>query len=531
MKNKPYSYYDVPNINSFKELIDFCAENYGSKIAFRFRKRKAEFQITYTQFKSDIEAMGTYLYSIGMKNKNIALLSENCYEWIVSYFAIVNGNNVVVPIDKDLDIESIKNQIEKSDCELVIHSDSYFEEAQHSGKNCLNLKDFSVFIHNGRSLIEKGYNDFILCEIDTTKTCEIVFTSGTTSEPKGVMLSQKNFISDMLMSSKNLLLHGGLVTILPFYHTYGFMVGVVAELLRGHFVYINDSLRRLMNDIQYAKPVHLICVPLMVEVIYKRIISNIAADGKEKQFNLLVKLSNNLLKIGIDMRRRLFSNILNKLGGNLELIVSGGSPLEEKYLKFFHDIGINISNGYGITECSPVVASIRNKHYLPGSVGLVNPGIEIRIVDGEIQLKGDNIFREYYKDKKATELAFDSGWFKTGDLGYLDKNGFLFITGRKKNLIILSNGKNISPEELETKLAYTINEIDEVLVYAENNKIIAEIYIEKSDEKIRENVNRKLADFNNTMPYFKQIAKVRFRDEAFSKTSTMKIKRTLPEDK
>ncbi len=523
MKNEKYPYYSVPEVSNMKKLLDFCAETYKDEKAFWYKKRKQEINKSYIDVRNDVNALGTYLDSLEVKNSHIAILGENSYEWIISYFAIVNGGNVVVPIDKELDAETIDGLLKKADVSLLIHSDSYSEEAEKCNVKTLNMKDFAECLSVGKAQIENGNTDYLTREIDREKMCAIVFTSGTTAEPKGVMLNHRSLIRDAIRSAQNLYAPEGTVSVLPLYHTFGWMSCVLDQMILGHEVYIIGSLKRVMSDIQYAQPRHISVVPMLIGAMYNEIWNNAQKSGKEKKLKTAIKFSNSLLKIGIDIRRKLFKEVYDAFGGNLEMIISGGSAIDEKYIKGFCDFGIKLTNGYGITECSPIVATIRNKHYAPGSVGCVHPGTECRIVDGEIQLKGETLFLGYYKDEKATKEAFDGDWFKTGDLGYLDKDGLLYITGRKKNLIILSNGKNVSPEELEAKITEKIPSVKEILVYADNDKITAEIYSEGLDKNKKEAVNGQILSLNRELPQYKQITKVKFRDTEFPKTSTKKI--------
>lgn len=264
---------------------------------------------------------------------------------------------------------------------------------------------------------------------------------------------------------------------------------------------------------------------MLLKAMYNGIWENARNTGNEKKLKNTIKVSNILRKFGIDIRRKLFKQVYDAFGGRLEMIISGGALIDEKYIYGFEELGIKITNGYGITECSPIVATMRDRHFSPLSVGAIHPGVDCRIKDGEVQVKGDILFLGYYKDEAATKEAFDDDWFKTGDLGYIDKVGLLYITGRKKNLIILSNGKNVSPEELEAKICEKIPGIQEILVYAENDKITAEIYSDDFDETEKESVKGQILSLNRELPQYKQIAKVKFRDTEFPKTSTKKIKR------
>ena len=499
--------------------------NIRIKQLFGSEKKNEEISISYTQLNNDINAFGTYLFSTGYKNANIAILGENSYEWIVSYFAVVNGNNVVVPIDKEATKDDVRFQLEKSDTSLLIYSNAYKDIAEFCGIKSICMNDFADIVHKGENLIEKGDKDFIETVIDKNKMCTIVFTSGTTAQPKGVMLNHKNLVADLVSSSRNLCLPGDTVIILPIHHTYGFMASVLCPMLKGYSGYINSSMKRAFDDIKYAKPKYVAVVPMIIEALYDKIWSSVKKQGKERFMKNLLRISNWLLQIGVDIRRVVFKTVLDAFGGNIEMLITGGSSIDAKYVEKFRNMGINITSGYGITECSPIVATMRNEHYEPESVGTINPDVNCRIKDGEIQVKGDIVFNGYYKDMKSTAEAFDGDWFKTGDLGRIDKDGFLYITGRKKNLIILSNGKNVSPEELENVIKDAITEVREVLVYEENNSIVAEMFCTDEVENVQAIVKSKIDVLNKNLPSYKQISIVKHRNTEFPKTSTKKIKR------
>lgn len=525
MKNKKYPYYSVGEPADLKDLISYCTETYDDKTAFWYKKKGQEIKVSFNQLQSDINALGTYLYSKGYTDTHIAVLGENSYEWIVSYFAIVNGGNVVVPIDKEANSEDVRFQLEKSDASLLIHSDMYSDIAEYCNLESINMKFFDYFLREGKKLLESGENRFINTTIDREKLCAIVFTSGTTAEPKGVMLNHKNLVEDLIVSSKNLCLPGDTVAVLPFYHTYGFMASILCPMLKGYSVFINASLKKAFNDIKYAQPRYIAVVPMVVHTIYEKIWSGIRNQKKENQFKRIIKLSNILLKFKIDVRKKVFREIYETFGGNLEMIITGGAITDEKYIRFFYGIGIKVTNGYGITECSPIVATMRNEHYKPESVGTVNPEIDVRIIDGEIHVKGRNVFMGYYKNVKVTEEVFDGAWFKTGDLGRIDDEGFLYISGRRNNLIILSSGKKIIPEELENLISGSVPEVKEVLVYAENNVITAEIVLDMESDEKKDVIREKIKELNKKLPLYKEISSVKFRENEFPKTTTKKIKR------
>ena len=529
MSNKKYPYNDIPVTKDLKEMVDFCAKTYGDDTAFWYLKGEEEIRHSFNDIKDDVYAMGTYLHSIGLKNTHISLLGENSYEWIVCYLAVICGGNVIVPVDKEQTPEDVEYVVKKSEATAVIHSKLYADKTDLLTVEKISLENFADYIAKGKELLANGERSFADHEVDREVMAAIVFTSGTTSRPKGAMLTHKGLMTDAITSLMNLSIPKGTVLMLPLYHTFGFMAGVACQMLVGFPVFINSSLKKLLSDIKYAAPGHVSVVPMVLKVMYNKIWDNIRKQGKEKLVKTMIKVSNGLLKVGIDMRRVFFKQILDAFGGNLEMIISGGSALDEKYVAGFRDLGITVTSGYGITECSPIVATMRTKHYSPASVGAVHPGVECRIKDGEIQVKGDIVFLGYYKDEEATKAAFDGEWFRTGDLGYLDDDGLLYITGREKNLIILSNGKNVSPEELEALLCDNIDEIDEVVVSGENDQIVAEIFPAVGEEddanSVKSGIKTKINELNRKLPTFKKIGDVKFRDEEFPKTTTKKIKR------
>ncbi len=525
MKNKKYPYNDVPQISDIKAFVEYCEAEYSDRIAFRWLEKKIEKTKTYKEFREDVEALATYFISRGYERTHIAVIGENSYEWIVTYFATVNSNNVIVPLDKESSIDELKYLVEKSDTAVIVHSDDYLEEAVASGcANLINMKDLGSVINEGKALVSKGDNSYKNTKIDENVLCTLVYTSGTTSEPKGVMLSHLNIIFDTVATSKSVLIPDSALVMLPIHHTYGFVASLTIPMLVGASIFINSSMRNLMSDINYAKPKYIACVPMVAEAFYKKVQENLKNTGKDGFIKNLVGISNALCKCGIDVRRKLFKKIIDAFGGNLEILVIGGAPVNEKCVIGFHDFGINVLCGYGITECSPIVSTMRNEHYEPKSMGVVHPGVEVRIKDGEVQVKGNIVFSGYYKNELATKEAFDGEWFKTGDLGALEDD-MLYINGRIKNLIILPNGKNVSPEELEQKIADYISELNEIVVFEKDGMITAEIYCAEADETKKKEVEAKVFENNKNLPTYKQIGKVIFRDTEFPKTTTKKIKR------
>lgn len=525
MKNKKYPFYNTPDLKNMQDLISYCFFTYGDKTAFSFLKKNVEINKSYKTFFEDVAALCCYFIQSGFKRTHIALLGENSYEWIVSYFAVVNSNNVVVPLDKEMSVAELSSIVKKSDSVVLIHSEDYEDEASAlEGIQLINMNCFDE-INNRFKTDDCSVSSFYdRIDIENDEMCTIVYTSGTTSEPKGVMLSHKNIVSDTIATSKSVKVLDPSLLTLPLHHTYGFVASVTIPMLIGSSIFINSSTRNLLRDIEFCKPEYIAVVPMMAEFIYKQIWENAKSSGKEKLLKTLINISDALFKVGIDIRRKIFSSVIDNLGGQLRIIVIGGAPIDPECVKGFYSFGIKALGGYGITECSPVVSTVRNNHYCPESVGTVHPGVNARIVNGEIQVKGDTVFLGYYKNPVETEMAFDEEWFKTGDIGKI-KDGFLYVTGRIKNLIILSNGKNVSPEEMEYKLKSNIPEIKEIVVYDNDGALVAEIFSGDSDDESMKQTERSVFEYNKNLPVYKQISKVIFRDTEFPKTSSKKIKR------
>lgn len=510
----------IPEMRSLNEVVSFVAKAYSDKIAFRYNVEGGVEEITYTQFKSDVDALGTYLHSVGLKDVHIALVGENSYAWIVSYYAIVCGGNVIVPVDKELKAPDICELIARSDSIAFMHSDKFSDAAEMTEDiRCFNLNDFDKFVAQGNELIANGEKSFTECEIDNEKLCTIIYTSGTTGKPKGVMLCQKGLAVDAYTACEFADLLGSNLTALPLHHSFAFTACVIAAMIQGVTVFINTSLKELFKDFSIAKPYHFLAVPMMIEAIYKKINKAIDKSGKRKLINIVIKLNKVLLKMGIDIRHILFKQIRESFGGNLQLLVTGGAVANPAVIQGLIDLGFIVLNGYGISECSPIVSVNATYDWKVGTIGKVLKGCEVKIIDDEICVRGDIVMLGYYKDEEATVAAFNGEWFKTGDLGYFDDDGFLYINGRKKNLIILKNGKNVSPEELEVLIS-NIENVLEVVVYGEDDLIAAEIFAED-----KTGIEEGVAKINETLPKYKKINRIKFRDTEFEKTTTKKIKR------
>lgn len=526
MKNKPYPLYDYPLIHDLKDLTNQRAIDEPDAVAFSWISKKTLVSKSCKEFNSDINALGTYLFSEGYQNTHIAIIGENSYEWVLSYFSVVNGGNIAVPLDKEISSETAELLLKKSDCSVVICSDTYkdiFDSLELS--RLIVMSEIQNMIDIGNSLIDGGNHDFTDYKIDLEKMCSIVFTSGTTGNSKGVMLCQKGITAVINNSCPNFRPDGGTLQLLPLHHMFGLVVSLMMVFNYRQPIFINSSLKNIKSDFQSAKPQTIFVVPLHMETFYKQIWETAKKQGKTKTLKAAMKISNFLLRFHIDLRKKLFASVRNAFGGNLVYVGCGGAGIDPFYIKEFRTFGVEILTAYGITECSPGIASNRNFHHRDGSVGLPVVNCEVKIADdGEIMFKGDNVFLGYYKDPEATKKSFRDGWYLTGDLGKLDKDGFLFVTGRKKNLIIRSNGENISPEEIEA--VFLKNEaVEEVVVYEENAAIVAEIFPSENWINNNEYFDALLKKVNSDLPLYKQVNKIKLRSSEFEKNSSKKILR------
>ncbi|MCL2425142.1 MAG: AMP-binding protein [Oscillospiraceae bacterium] len=533
------------NIKTIPALIEYVTNHYGEQPAVINKDKQNLETMSFNKLKIDSSCVASLLIQKKIQGKPIAIVGNLCYEWLISYFGIVSSGNIAVPIDKELsetDIEKLMRQVDV--CALFIDS-SLSEKAVYFKRVFKEIETFISYgeldgYENVQSCLDKIdiVNDVI---VHPEQTAMLVFTSGTTGYNKAVPLSHRN-ICDNLCCCIHLLegysFNPGDCTIpvLPPHHMFEVTTGLLGPLYYGGALCFGGGVTQIANSIKFFKPIALIVVPMIVEVVYKRISIEISKKGKEKQFKLAVKFSNFLRKFKIDLRRSIFKDIHDKFGGNLQVMICGGSFLESDLIKKYDDIGISILNGYGITECSPVVACNMKENRKLGSVGVIAPSpyCHVKIVEGEIWVKGSIVMSGYYNDADATEQSFEDGWFKTGDLGYLDDDGFLFITGRKKNLIILSDGNNISPEELEVLLE-NIPLIKSVFVCGKEHKNTVVITacinpdFEYANERgitdIQQNIEGEIARVNESLPPHKKIQKVEIYENEFEKTPLGKVKR------
>ena len=537
-KVKYKKYGNIPDMNTVKEIVLRGAKLGQDKKQYVFKNLEGNTQTkTFNEVFYDATGLGQHLYTLGMRGKKVAILSDNSYYWIAAFYAIVTGKITAIPLDPKLPKEDLTDLMVRSGCNAIIYTEDFAPAIEMMKENpevvlteYLKIEDFNEIVRMGHNELDGGAENYLDDTVTGDDLGFIVYTSGTTGKSKGVMLSQKNVASNAIATCRAMT-GGQTVAFLPFNHTLSWASALFASPLLSEWGYLCDSLRNLQKDMVEYHPQHITAVPLAVETIYKRIWFTAKKEGKEEKLKTGLKISKFLMKFGIDIRRKLFKEVIDNLGGNLEMIICGGAFLDPKYENGLFDLGIQVINGYGTTECSPIITCNRLSNFKFGSAGYALECNDVMIKDpddegvGEVYAKGTNVMQGYYNDPEATAEAFDGDWYKTGDYGYMDEDGFLYLRGRKKNLIVLSNGKNVSPEELEDKLM-SIDYIKEVVVYEENGAITAEFFLDTvtypdAESRIKGDVRA----LNKTMPAFKQISKIKTRDKEFPKTTTLKIKR------
>lgn len=558
--SKNYALNKVTKVNSIREMLELAVKEAGEKNAFEYRDENQNdkiVKVTYKEFNNDTEELGTALASIGMADKHIAMIGENSYKWLTVYLTVLKSTGVFIPIDRELPCKDIINVLKHSDSEVLFYSEKYEKWINEIKENVPNIKFFiglnrkehdgnilsyDIFKENGKNVLNQGSKIYTDLKDDENKLKLLVYTSGTTGQPKGVMLTEHNLISVVYYGLQVADIGEKCLSVLPYHHTYEAVAGILVELHHHSCICINDSLKNVLKNLQLFKPDFIYVVPAFTEVFYKNIWNMAQKSGKDKALKKLIPISNGLRAAGIDLRQKLFKSIHDAFGGNLKEIICGGAPIRPEIGKFFNDIGITLLNGYGITECSPLVSVNRVKFNDSYTVGVVLPCCEIKLEnvnsdgDGEICVKGDIVMQGYYKDAEKTDRVLKNGWFNTEDYGSINKKGQLVINGRKKNLIVLDNGKNIYPEEIENYIL-SIPYVQEVVVKAKKNKngqevsLLAEVFLneekvnEMKAENIKEILKKDIFEACKELPAYKRITEIEIRKTEFEKTTTNKIKR------
>ncbi len=560
--------YQPEEVLDFKHLLKRTVKLYGNKVAFIYKKNPEAknpvyIQKTYCDFQSDINGLGTRLLDLGLENKRVAIIAPNRYEWCVSYLAITTANIVVVPLDKSLPENEIESLILRSEVEAIIFDSKYLDILEKiREKNISNLKhyicmDFSTSTENilsyfqlvqeGKNLISSGDKRLNNIIIDKNKMTSMLFTSGTTSISKAVMLSQSNICSNInqIRSIVNIKPENVFLSFLPLHHTFECSCTFLTGITCGITIAFCDGLKHVTQNLKEYKITGFVCVPLMLEAMYKKIMKGIEKSGKTKLINFMVPITNFLAKCGINVKRKVYKEILDQLGGHLDLIIYGAAPMSKEVIKGLTSFGLRLDQGYGLTETSPVLCGETDRLKKPGSCGVPLKGVDLKIINpdengiGEIIASGPNIMLGYYNNEEATNEALQDGYFHTGDLGYLDKDGCIFVTGRKKSVIVLKNGKNIFPEELET-LINKLPFVEESIVYGKptkdgdldlcakivyNEQLLKEFFPEAKKENYYDIILKEVKQINKTMPAYKYIRQIMVTEEPLIKTTTQKVKR------
>ncbi len=566
-KNK---YYEETHYKTVKEIFKRSIGKYKDNIYILERPNhdhKAKFEeFTYERFGNDAINLGTGLMKyLNLSNERIIIIGENTYYWYVSYFSILCGVGIAVPVDKELPNNEIENVIKRSHAAAVIYSKKKKDAIDKIKDNLPMVKYFIEMnsdegvqgrdvgiehvIAEGKKLTDAGNTEYMDVEIDPEEFKFLIFTSGTTSQAKGVMLCHRNLAENVNAVSKYVKIYerDRFFSVLPLHHTYESSIGALLPFANGSSVAICGGLRYIVPDMQEAKPTAMLAVPLLVESLYKKINQSIEKSGKAGLVNSMLHLTNALKSVGIDIKRKVFKEIYDNLGGNMRIIVSAAAPIDKKIGKWVQDIGIEFLQGYGLTETAPIAALTPECDPRVGSVGLPVNCAQIKIHnpnengEGEIWIKSQTLMLGYYEDEEATKEVVHDGWFNSGDIGYQDKDGYVYVTGRSKNVIVTQNGKNIYPEEIELLLS-KIPEIQECMVYGKevegekeliiSVKVIPNMEeIEKlhgkdlSEEEIHKIIWNKIKEVNKGLTSYKAIKNLEIKHDEFAKTTTMKIKR------
>lgn len=554
--NKNYPLNEVKKVDSVKDLMRQATEEAGDKIAFMYKEGKNNIEVTYTKFQEDTIALGTAITELGLNDKHIACIGDNSYKWLTTYLTVLKSDGVFVPVDKELPVEDIINILKSSDSEILFYAEKYEKYVEQILREATNIKfligfsrkeesnnvlSYDRFIEEGRKSFNAGNQKYLKLKSDPNSLKLLVYTSGTTGMAKGVMLTENNLISCVYYGLQVATVYERCLSVLPYHHTYEGVAGILVALHHHSTICINDSLKNVLKNLQFYKPDYIYVVPAFAELFYKKIISNAKETKKYGMMKAMIVVSNALRKIGIDLRKKFFKAVHGAFGGNLREIICGGAPIRPEIGKFFDDIGIDLLNGYGITECSPLVSVNRPYFNDCRTVGVVLPCCEVKIVNpdedgnGEVHVKGKIVMLGYYNDEERTKEVLKDGWFNTGDYGNINKYGQLSITGRKKNLIVLNNGKNVFPEELEAYVA-RIPYVQEVVVRGikEDGRevgLLAEVFLNQDTiksmgiENVQETLKKDISNVTRELPVYKKITDIKIRDKEFVKTTTNKIKR------
>lgn len=570
-KNVTLQYHKVKEITTLRQMLNESCREFSERPAFLVKKKKGEAyqEINYARFKRDVDALGTQLVSLGLTGEKIAVIGENCYQWITAYYAVANGVGVVVPLDKELSKEEILNFLKIAECKAIFHTDTYahylddfdipykFSMKMYGGPESEGTEDetaheasWEALVSAGNALLDSGDRRFEELPLDPNELRFLLFTSGTTDSAKGVMLSHRNIAANIMDTCKIAYVtpEDRTLSILPIHHTFESTMGMSLVLYRGASIAFYEGLKYVAKNLAEAKATILIGVPLIFESMYSKIWKQAEKTGKKKALETGIKINRKLRSLNIDMSRKIFKTIYDTFGGKLRMIITGAAGIDPAVSRGYQDMGFTVLQGYGLTETAPLVSGspdFGNTYKKAGSSGLCVASGEIRIHEpdedgiGEILFQGPNLMLGYYKRPDLTAECIVDGWFHTGDLGFIDREGWLYITGRKKNVIVTKTGKNIYPEEVELymnrskyiqeSLVHGVEREDDTVVSAQIMPAYDIIYEEfgndLSEEDIKALIKNAIADINEKLPIYKRVRDFSIRANDFVRTTTHKIKR------
>lgn len=548
-----YRNYEVPSYGTLKKMLGTSVEKFADRPVFHEKIDGAWRMRTYREYGEDVNALGTELLARGFGGKRVIVTGVNCYAWVVTYMAVICGVGVIVPVDKEIPAEELANIAQVSEASLVIYGPKSAEkvEAVDPAIERYSFAKLDELIRSGKRRMAEGDRSYLDAIIDPDVMSALIFTSGTTGVSKGVMLSHHNLCFD-IYEARQMLYCGEkdvCLSVLPLHHVYECTVGFLAQLWSGSSVAFSEGVRYISRNMQEVHPTIVLCVPLLLETLYHKLWLNIRKNGLEGKVRAMIKATNAIPGERARMlaKKSVFRAIHKNFGGRLRIMASGGASIDPEILRGLRDLGLLAIQGYGLTECSPIAAVNRDTYYRDSSAGLAMPNVLLDIYDvqddgtGEIRLRGDNVMLGYYNMPELTEEVKRDGWFYTGDLGYLDADGFLHITGRKKNVIVTANGKNVFPEELETYLCRNPFVAEAVVVDVMNEKkkdldVVALIYPSRShfeeiygktytDEQVNAELTRAVDAVNATVQSYKRMVRFVVVAEEFPKNTSRKIKR------
>jgi len=545
--------YEVREIKDIKQLFNDSCKIYAGNTAFMQKRNSDVYEnITYSEAQKDVDGLGTAFGDLGLDKKRIAIIGENRYEWAISYLATITGTNIVVPLDRQLSIMELKNCLKRANVSAVIYSPKVEEKINEVKKELQYIKHFismdNIYdlINKGKEKIERGYTNFQDVKINENEMRVLLFTSGTTSESKAVMLSHKNIVANLRAQCQMIKFtpEDTFLSILPLHHCFECTCGFLNPIYRGATIAYCEGLRHIQKNMQEVHPTTVLAVPLIYETMYKKIWETIDKKGKTKLIKSMIKFTNTFK----GLKKKVFKEIHKSFGGNIKILIAGAAAISPEVSKGYRDFGINLIQGYGLTECSPIVTLNRTVDYNDKSIGYALPDMEVKIENaneegiGEIVAKGENVMLGYYQNPNATKEVIKNGWFYTGDLGYMDEKGFFYITGRKKNVIITKNGKNVYPEEIESMLNKSLFIKESMLCGKEgknDTKIHAKIVLDEeyikdlnlTKEELKEKVWNEIKLINENLVIYKHVTGFDIMEKEFEKTTTMKIKRYIESEK